>query len=365
MLLKCIVCLQEIGLILYRYLGREILLTTLAVTGLLLLVIVGSRFARFLGRAASGGISLDALGQLTLLYLPYAAQLILPLSFILAVMLTFGRLYMYSEMAAIQASGVSQRQLLGLTLVLGGGLALLTALGSFYVTPWTQKTSGQLLEVQRQRTGFESITPGQFTAIQQQAVYIERLSEDQQQLQQVLLVDAQAQQEILVVAQRGFQHNEPETGSRFLILQEGVRYSLPPTGMGVTQLDFGQYTQRISQYQPPELPQQVNMLPIHALFMSDLPQARVEWQWRLALPVMLLVMIFVALPFTRVNPRQGRLMALLPVLVCQLLYLGGLMALQDLMMKERWPLWPGLWLLHISFLSFGLFLCWQREVLKG
>ena len=89
-------------MILHRYIAREILLTTLAVSSVLLLVIVGSRFARYLGRAASGRLSLDSLGQLTLLYMPYAAQMIIPISFVLAIMLTFGRLYMQSEMAVIQ-----------------------------------------------------------------------------------------------------------------------------------------------------------------------------------------------------------------------------------------------------------------------
>ncbi|WP_416886706.1 LPS export ABC transporter permease LptF [Marinospirillum sp.] len=351
-------------MILYRYIGREILLTTAAVTSILLLVIVGSRFARFLGRAASGRISLDALGHLTLLYMPYAAQLILPLSFILALMLTFGRLYMQSEMAVIQASGVSQRQLLKFAFVLALLLAGLTSVGSFYLTPWTQEASARLLEEQRSRTGFESISPGQFTAIGSQAVYIDRLSDDQQLLHQVLLAETRDQQETLVVAQRGFQQLEPETRSRFLVLQEGVRYTLPSTDLSLTQLEFGQYAQRVSQYVPPHIQQQVSMLPFHALLGQDSTEAQVELQWRLALPIMLLVMVFVALPMTKVNPRQGRFMALLPVLLCQMLYLGGLMSLQDMMMKERWPIWPGLWSLHLTFLALGLFLCWRREVLK-
>ena len=101
-------------MILYRYIAREILISTLAVGSVLLLVIVGSRFARFLDRVASGRISLDILGYLTVFYTAYAMQLIIPLSFVLARMLTFGRLYIDSEMSVIQSSGVSQRQLMKL-----------------------------------------------------------------------------------------------------------------------------------------------------------------------------------------------------------------------------------------------------------
>ena len=70
-------------MIIFRYLTREILLTMAAVAGVLLLVIMGSRFIRYFSNAAEGEIPADILGTLMLLHLPGFLELILPLAFFL------------------------------------------------------------------------------------------------------------------------------------------------------------------------------------------------------------------------------------------------------------------------------------------
>ncbi len=350
-------------MILYRYLAREILLTTLAVASVLLLVIVGSRFARFLGRAASGRLSLDSLGQLTLLYLPYAAQMIIPISFVLAIMLTFGRLYMESEMAVIQASGVSQRRLMKLVLALALLVAAMTGLASLYVTPWTQQLSEQVIQEQQQRTGFESINPGQFLELGQQTVYAQSVSDDQQTLQQVFIAQTRGETDELVLASRGFQQLAEATLSRFLVLEQGQRYELPSADdLSMTALQFDRYALRIGLHESPSLEQEVEMMFLFELLASDQLAAAVELQWRLGLPLMVLVMVLVALPMTRVKPRQGRFMTILPVLFLQMVFLTSLMSLQGTINKEQFPLYPGLWGVHFIFLCLGLLLCWRRGV---
>lgn len=349
-------------MILYRYIAREVLITTLALGSVLLLVIVGSRFARFLGRAASGRISLDILGQLTFLYIPYAMQLIIPISFVLALMLTFGRMYLESEMSVIQSSGVGQNQLLKLVLVLAALVAGFTALNSFYVTPKSQHASAMLMAEQRERTGFESITPGQFVRIGDQAVYVGSISADQQTLNQVFIAQSSAEENSLALAERGYQQITEDTRSRFLVLEEGHRYALPQEDLTSTDLQFERYALRMGVYQPPSVRQQVAAMPTSELLQSDLLASQVELQWRAGLPVMVVVMVLIALPLTKVNPRQGRFMAILPVLLLQMLFLGGLMSLQDTINKGQFPLWPGLWSIHAFFLVLGLLISWRKGV---
>lgn len=350
-------------MILYRYIAKEILASTLAVSSVLLLVIVGSRFARFLGRAASGRLSLDSLGQLTLLYMPYAAQMIIPISFVLAIMLTFGRLYMESEMSVIQSSGVSQRKLLNLVLSLAVVVAGITTLATLYVTPLTQQMSEVVIQEQQQRTGFESITPGQFIELGNQAVFARSSSEDQQTLQQVFIAQNDGETDELALAQRGFQQIADETLSRFLVLEQGHRYELPgDQNLEMTDLKFERYALRIGVHRPPTIEQEVEMLFLPDLLASSERAAALELQWRLGLPLMVLIMVLIALPLTRVNPRQGRFVALLPVLFLQMVFLTSLMSLQGTINKGQFPLYPGLWAIHGVFLLLGVLLCWRRGV---
>lgn len=361
---KCMVSLQELGLILYRYIAREILISTLAVGSILLLVIVGSRFARFLDRVASGRISLDILGYLTLFYTPYALQLIIPLSFILALMLTFGRLYMDSEMSVIQSSGVSQRQLMKLIFFLALGVASLTAFSSLYLTPKAKFASELLLQEQQAKTGFESIAASQFTRLGQQAIFVSQLNDDKTVLGRVLIAQAEQDKTTLVLAEKGYQQVNETSLSRFLVLEEGLRYELPTMDLTSSVLTFDRYALRVGIYTPPSVQAQVAMLPLNKLWADNSLPAQVELQWRLGLPALVIVMVFIALPLTKVNPRQGRFMAILPVLLLELIFLGALMSLQGIINKGQWPIWPGMWLVHISFLLLGLFLCWRRGVFQ-
>lgn len=231
-----------------------------------------------------------------------------------------------------------------------------------YVTPKTQYAGALLMAEQRERTGFESITPGQFVRIGSQAVYIGGISDDQQTLTQVFIAQSSVGESNLALAQRGYQQITDETRSRFLVLEKGHRYELPQADLTTTDLQFQRYALRMGVYQSPSVQQQVGVMTTTELLNSDLSQAKVELQWRLGLPMMVLVMVFIALPLTKVNPRQGRFMAILPVLLLQMLFLGGLMSLQGTVNKGQLPLWPGLWLVHGFFLAAGLLLCWRKGV---
>ena len=90
--------------ILRRYLTREVLATTLAVTLFVLMLSVGSRLVGFVGLAAQGGLEMGAVFKMILYRLPFFLILIFPLSFFIALMLVFGRLYVDQEMGGVNTS---------------------------------------------------------------------------------------------------------------------------------------------------------------------------------------------------------------------------------------------------------------------
>ena len=78
---------------LFRYLAKEVLVSTAAVTLILLLVILSGRIFNYLGRVAEGRMSFDFLFILLGLHVPSFIQVILPLAFFLSLLLAYGRLY--------------------------------------------------------------------------------------------------------------------------------------------------------------------------------------------------------------------------------------------------------------------------------
>jgi lipopolysaccharide export system permease protein len=106
--------------ILDRYILREVTLTWLAVTGVLLVILVSNQLARVLERAAESRFPREIV--LTLIGFTSLQNLtvLIPVGLLLAIVLAFGRLYHESEMAAVHACGVGVVRLYVPVLVLSG-----------------------------------------------------------------------------------------------------------------------------------------------------------------------------------------------------------------------------------------------------
>ena len=114
--------------ILNRYFSRELALTFVAVSAVLLAVVVSKSFVSLLTRVMEGKMSADAVLSLLGLGILEAAILLAPFALFISVMLVLGRLYRDSEIYAIQANGIGLLRLFRyavLFVIIGGCLALL------------------------------------------------------------------------------------------------------------------------------------------------------------------------------------------------------------------------------------------------
>lgn len=126
-------------MILYRYINRQLLATTIVVTIVLMMVLVSGRFIKYLASAATGEIAADVLFLVMLYRLPEFLQLILPLSVFIAVLLVLGRMYSDSEMAVLRSGGVGQSGILrGMTVPMAV-TTFLVGLFGLYVTPMVKR----------------------------------------------------------------------------------------------------------------------------------------------------------------------------------------------------------------------------------
>lgn len=90
-------------MILYRYINRQLFVTTVVVTFVLVMVLVSGRFIKYLAEAAVGDIAADALFLIMAFRLPEFLQMILPLSLYIGVLLVLGRMYVDNEMVVLKA----------------------------------------------------------------------------------------------------------------------------------------------------------------------------------------------------------------------------------------------------------------------
>lgn len=360
-------------MIIFRYLSREVLVTLSAVSAVLLVIIMSGRFIKYLAQAAQGLLDPSVLFMIMGFRLPGFLQLILPLGLFLGILLAYGRLYLESEMSVLSAAGMSRQRLLVYSLAPAALVAAAVAWLSLSLAPQGVTRVEQILNSQDALTEFDTLVPGRFQALKSgsRVTYTERLSEDGRELGGVFISelrlsrDGDKQRGISVlVAEKGRQEIRAD-GSRYLILENGYRYDGKPGQADYRAIQYDRYGVLLPK---PEVAGEMNEregIPTAELIGSTNLRHQAELQWRLSIPLLVFVVTVLAVPLSRVNPRQGRFLKLLPAILLYMTYLALLIAMRGQLEKGRLPPALGLWWVHGLFLAIGLLLLyWEPLRLK-
>ncbi len=328
-----------------------------AVSGILLLVFMSGRFIKYLADAAAGELAGDVLFQIMAYRFPGFLELILPLGFFIGILLAYGRMYLESEMTVLFACGVSDKQVLGKTLI--GSIPVMLAVGamSLYVSPWGMKQVEAIFNEQRQATEFEMLAPGRFQSLSSggRVTYTEGLSEDKRRLEGVFIAEHDSEGLTIITAREGSQLVDEETGSRFLVLEEGARFEGLAGRLNYDVTGFEAYGLKIRSGSAGEKELEEG-LATSALMASDDPEHRAMLHWRFTLPLIVPIVTLLAVRLSRVNPRQGRFFHLLPAMLVYITYLGLLIVARDALESGKVPEWIGLLWVHAIFLVLGLWM---------
>lgn len=357
-------------MILFRYLVREVLQTLAAVSAVLLLIILGGRFIGLFQDVAEGSLALDFLWTLLVLQFPSVLELILPLGFFLSVMLTYGRLYQENEIGVLLACGFSPNRLLGYTLIAGIFVAAIVGSLSLWLTPLSESRVARILEEQKQRVDFSTIQPGRFQSFSGgQVVYTEDLTDSNTRMHNVFLSQQLKSSSGEVTsavfkAELGYQYLDENTGSRYLVLENGSRTEGRAGSGDFTVMTFERYAVRMSEKVAPKVSYKVRQLPTTTVWGGDNPAYQAATQWRLSLPLMVIVVTLIAVPLSYVRPRQGRFAKLFPAVFLHIFYLSALISVQGMIEKGKLNPAIGLWAVHAIFLAIAGYLL-LKEPLKN
>jgi lipopolysaccharide export system permease protein len=347
--------------ILFRYLAREVLISMAAVSLVLLLVILSGRFVRYLAEAAAGKLDATVLFTLIGYRLPSYLELILPLGLFIAILLAYGRLYIDSEMTVLSACGVSEKKILGYSLVTGSLVAAVVAVFSLYLGPLGARSAEALLMAQRSRTEFETLKPGRFHRLSSGAgvAYVQSIDPEGHQLKGVFIAGRDEASDSLSImsAQGGTTLYDENTGKRYLLLGQGHQYRGQPGSGNFEVVSFNTYQQYIPQPSVDERPKKPSdLMSTRELLGLDTPEARAALHWRLSMPVLVMIVVLLAVPLARTKPRTGRYAKLIPAILLYVLYLVMANAARGAMEAGRAPLSYWLWCVHAGFALLALVL---------
>jgi len=344
-------------MIISRYLTRQILQVTTATTFILLAVIVLGRFLKYLAQASQGEIDPGVLLLLMLYRIPEFIQLILPLALLLSILLAFGRMYADNEMAVLSACGLSTRRLLGITLVSASIVAVTVGVFSFKVTPWGLVNTANLLEAQKELNEFDVMVPGLFQNISRGArtTYTENIEDEE--MQNVFMHESATGR--VTVADIAVPVEDEE--GRIVMFYDGSVSEKEVEGEGFMLTSFGEMGVRIPDREISiDITVEEKAMPTMLLWQTGQAAHLAELQWRISLVLLIPVLTLMAVPLSRVSPRQGRFAKLVPAVFLYILYFGLLLVSRDLTAAGELPPILGVWWVHMIFLFLACVLFTNR-----
>jgi lipopolysaccharide export system permease protein len=357
--------------ILDRYIFREIAVTWLGVTVVLLMILLTNQFARVLGDVAKGKLPRNAAFDVIGLSAAQYLTILVPIGLFLAVMLALGRLYRDSEMPAMMACRVGPsgiyRPLMWLLVPLALGVAWLSIVGTPRALTEITKISAEA----RREADLASIEPGRFTVIgpDRAVVYGERVSPDG--VMENVFMERRVSGDVVevVVAKRGEQAESDDPNTRLLVLHEGRRYEGVPGTLSFRVVEFVEHG---IPYQLPSLRAsnpKPRALPFSRLRTSSDLEHIAEMQWRLSVPIATVLLALLAVPLARSRPREGRYGRIAIGMLVFIIYLNLLSASKA--WTEEGTISPalGLWWVHGCVVLFTLALIglqngWLRRILR-
>ena len=358
-------------MILRRYMTQQVAANTAIVLLFLMALMLGGRLIRYFGIAAEGRLDVGLLFAIIGYNIPTFLELILPLSFFIALMLVLGRMYVDQEMSVLFASGISRGRLTRLMIPLITGLFVFQMGISLLAKPWGLSNSKQIWQTQSLGSLLDLVRPKTFISSGNYHLYVDEFDKEKRELKNLYVVQQQtdksgkiAKNDVIITATRAYQVPSKDTDSSMqLDLFQGRRYELGTNQANYNQASFEKY--RITLEKPAsEKITETNVetqTTAKLLANTQKPEVKAELGYRFTMPWLIIIAAMLATPLAQVRPRQGRWLRLLPSVLIFASCAISIISLRTAIGKERISEYAYIWLI-VGFIAFALLLNWQSRV---
>ena len=331
------------------------MLTWLSVTGVLLVILLTNQLARVLQRAAENQYPQSVVFELIWLGALQNLTVLMPIGLLLGVVLAYGRLYHDSEMAAALACGVGRSTLYVPVTVLTVIVTLLMACLTLLVAPDAISRSLSLRKTALQAGQFAPIAPGRFRTFggSDAVVYAAGVEPDGTLTNVFVERDRDGKVEV-ALAQRARHSTGKDGMTHTITLYDGERFEGVPGSPRFRMMRFSENTIPV---EVPKLADEITALeaqPTVTLLRSSDREQRAELHWRIAVPVMCIVLTILAVPLSRLRPREGRYARFLQAVLIYFVYSTILSAGKVWIARGRVPEQLGLWWVHLVVIALSL-----------
>ncbi|WP_413501771.1 LPS export ABC transporter permease LptF [Serratia proteamaculans] len=342
-----------------RYIMVEIRRLVMIIVGFLIFMFASYSAQRYLTEAANGTLALQIVFDVVFYKILIALEMLLPVGLYVAVAVALGQLYSDSEITAIHASGASPWRPYKAVLVLAIPLALLVTLLSLYGRPWAYANIYQLEQQSQSVLDVSHLQANKFNVNGSgRMILASRIDPTSNHLTDALIYSRSTNNTSLYRA-HSVEVIDPSPSSPSVMLKSGTAYVLDRKGTDDNMQNYNNLKISLKPFIE-NIEVKRKSASLAALSRSTVPADRAELQWRESRGISTLLMVLLAIPLSRIKPRQGRYTTLLPLtLLFTAIFYGGNIC-RTLVANGTLPITPGVWLVP-TLMSIGLLILIARD----
>ena len=352
------------GNIITRYLAREILKSSAATVLVLYVILVSNALGRVLADIADGDIPQRALWPVLLSYSIEVLSMLLPIGMFLGIVFAFGRLYKDHEIVVMNACGIGYREFYKPVMMVLVPVLLFNVYASLWLNAQVYEKAQAAINYGKSQHEFRLIKSGQFNQSKSGDLvfYMESISDDRLELEDIIISQAGDDYRVLETAVSGRQKIDETSGDLFLVIGPGERYEGQPGEVEHRVISFDQHGILLeNKARPGKARKSPGQMSPPELWASTKPKPRAELQWRIAVPIVMLVLGLIAVPLSYIEPRSGRFGKVGYALLIYIVYYNLLAVTKAQLEAGVFPMVINFWWVHLLFLGLAFGLLYRRN----
>ena len=352
------------GNIITIYLAREILKSSAATLLILYVILFSNALGRVLADIADGDIPSRALWPVLLSNSTYILNVLLPVGVFLGIVFAFGRMYKDHEIVVMNACGIGYRDFYKPVAIVLLPIFAFSVYASLWLNPQVQRNAQLIIDREKNQHEFQQIKPGQFNENKDGDLvfFMDSISADRLELQDIIISQFGGPERVLETADTGRQKIEESTGDLFLVIGPGERYEGDPGELGHSLIKYDQHGILMeNKSSNGDTRFNTEQSTTSKLWHSKQLKHKIELHWRIATPVILLVLGLIAVPLAYIAPRQGRFGKVGYALLIYIAYLNLIAVTRAQLEVKTVPIAVNFWWVHAVFLVLGCVLLYRRN----
>jgi len=283
--------------------AQDLLKTLLSVWSVIVVIIVSREFIRVLNKAVEGRVANETLFSLLALKTITIGVSLLPAALFMAVLMVLGRMYRDQEMSAVAAAGGGAVKIYRAVFLMVVPASIAAAGLSLYASPWAEASIANILRQDEASSDLRGIAAGKFSEYSHGDLvfYVEKIDTDK--TMRDVFVQSRRQDQLAIITAKSARVQNLADGP-YIVFERGERVQGLPGELDYELETFTDYAIRLEE-QDVALKLNKAATATALLWVSPKVADQAELQRRLALPLSLLLLAFIAVPLAQLHPRSG------------------------------------------------------------